>query len=442
MEPEIAIRFTFTDILLSSIYTSIIFAIYWFARIKNRDLTYYNYYLPGLSLKLIGTLFFSFVYVYYYKDGDALNYFYSSKILGGLLFKDPLSFCKIFFLGDVSFENLDKFDTRFLLPMYLTDKFTFFFVRLITPLNLISFGNFFTCSVLLAAITYTGVWKLYTVFCRQFQGSEKQMAIAILFIPSVVFWGSGLLKDTVTISALGWFIYAMHSLMNKRTIRPFGYLLISGYLLFSIKPYILYAIIGASSVWFASYYLKKIIIPLERLIYAPIVISFFAAISLFLVFQISKKQERFSVAGKEGEFIPKQATSNAKSTFYREPINDSYLSALKSVPANINLTLFRPYVWETNGILSIGAAIESLLLLQFLILLLVRYKIIHLLPQLFKDPFLVFSLSFILILSFIVGFSTDNFGTLDRFRIPVLPFYVAICFILYKQSKDKKKQAV
>jgi hypothetical protein len=30
------------------------------------------------------------------------------------------------------------------------------------------------------------------------------LAYAILFIPSVIFWGSGFMKDTITLSCIGW----------------------------------------------------------------------------------------------------------------------------------------------------------------------------------------------------------------------------------------------
>lgn len=51
-------------------------------------------------------------------------------------------------------------------------------------------------------------------------------------------------------------------------------------------------------------------------------------------------------------------------------------------------------------------------------------------PLMLKNHLLSFSLIFSLFFAFSVGISTSNFGSLVRYRIPVLPFFVACLFIM------------
>jgi len=424
-------NFTAGDIFLSSIYIMMILFGCWFIKLKNPHLPYYRFFLPALFVKFIGTILFCCVYIYHYKGGDAIAYFRSSHVLGDLLFKEPATLVKILFTGDVSFTDLTKFDSHKGTLLYTDDKYSFFFVRLITPLNILSFGNFLTCSILLAAVAFTGSWKLYTVFCNEFPHLTKPLAMAIFFFPSVLFWGSGLLKDTVTISAVGWFIYALYTILNtKRAVYGFVCLLISALILLFIKPYILYGLIGAGAIWITAYYLKKIPLTIERYFYAPVIVALFVFISAFLVYGLAKEQGRFSVDKAQRVVATKQANTRAASSFYTPAIGNSIASVTKWIFVNINVTLFRPYYWEAKNFMMKCASLENLFLMGFLIWLLIKFRIVFLFKHIFSSPLLIFSFFFVIILSLIVGFSTDNFGTLDRFRVPVLPFYLVLCFIL------------
>ncbi len=441
MFSETQLNFTAGDIFLSFVYIMMILFGCWFIKLKNSHLSYYRFLFPALLAKFIGTILFCCVYIYHYKKGDAIVYFKSSSLISDLLFKEPITFVKILLTGDVSFNDLTLFDSHKGRLMIHDDNYSFFFVRLITPLHILSFGNFLTCSILLAAIAFTGSWKLYTLFCTEFPHLTKQMAIAIFFFPSVLFWGSGLLKDTVTISAVGWFIYALYNILKKKeTVHAFVYLFISAFILLFIKPYILYGLIGAGSIWITAHCLRKIPLTIERYFFAPIIIVAFVVVSAFLVYSLAKEQGRFSVEKAQNVLASKQANAPSTSSFVTPAIGSSVSSIAKWIFVNINLTLFRPYYWEAKNFLMKCASLENIFMMGFLIWLLVKFRIVFLFKYLFSSPLLIFSFFFVIILSLIVGVSTNNFGTLDRFRVPVLPFYMIVCFILrsYLPASFKK----
>lgn len=81
------------------------------------------------------------------------------------------------------------------------------------------------------------------------------------------------------------------------------------------------------------------------------------------------------------------------------------------------------------------SALESLAFLGLLIYVVLSSK------QLIKkvvDKNVLFALVFSLIFAFAVGVSTFNFGTLSRYKIPLVPFY-AVALVLLSQSKSEKK---
>jgi len=74
-----------------------------------------------------------------------------------------------------------------------------------------------------------------------YPNNHRHFAIAVFYVPSLFFWGSCLMKDSITLSALGgFFILAIICLLNKANdFLTSVQLIVSSYLLFTLKPYIL-----------------------------------------------------------------------------------------------------------------------------------------------------------------------------------------------------------
>ena len=89
---------------------------------------------------------------------------------------------------------------------------------------------------------------------------------------------------------------------------------------------------------------------------------------------------------------------------------------LTLAPQAINVSLFRPYLWEVNNPLMLLSALESFFLLIFCIIVIVKCNI-----KIWKfllQPDILFTLLFSIPFAFAVGVSTFNFGTLVRSRDP------------------------
>src|SRR5947207_1101962 len=82
---------------LDFVLTPIYLAIFYFIAVRTRERhsenpLYKRYYMRGLTFKLGGSLFFSIIYIFYYKGGDSLNYYYAISPLYKAFFSSPGNF--------------------------------------------------------------------------------------------------------------------------------------------------------------------------------------------------------------------------------------------------------------------------------------------------------------------------------------------------------------
>ena len=199
------------------------------------------------------------IYLFYYKGGDTTNYFKGAICMINLMFKNFPVYLDIM-SGNNSFENYMAFDSSTGYPptyMYRDEK-TFAVVRYINPLVLLCMKSFVPTTIVLASLAFSGPWRLFLMFCREFPGLSKQLAVAILFVPSVFFWGSGLLKDTFTFSAICWYTFSFYKafIVKEKRLINLIFLLMSVWILISIKPYLFIAIFPGSVLWYVFHMLS------------------------------------------------------------------------------------------------------------------------------------------------------------------------------------------
>ena len=198
------------DILLTPIYLGVVlFLAKIYEKSKIAEHPEYKYFTKGLMVKIFGAFALGCVYMFYYDGGDTTNYFQTARAYNNLAFYNWDDFIEGWFgnPGAINVGNYFTSDTGY--PIYShRDHHSFFVVRLLIPIVFLGSKSYFCSSVLTATLTYTGAWKLYRTFLYEFPKLKKELAIAVIFIPSCVFWGSGLMKDSFTLSAIGWFTYA------------------------------------------------------------------------------------------------------------------------------------------------------------------------------------------------------------------------------------------
>ncbi|MGC1242423.1 MAG: hypothetical protein WA874_12590, partial [Chryseosolibacter sp.] len=110
-------------------------------------------------------------------------------------------------------------------------------------------------------------------------------------------------------------------------------------------------------------------------------------------------------------------------------LDGSWQSMLRLAPQAINISLFRPYLWGVKNPLMLLSALEGLSLLGLTLHLLVRVRL-RLFTYL-RRPDVLFCFVFAVVFSFAVGVSTFNFGSLSRYKIPMMPFFLLMLGIIH-----------
>lgn len=416
-------------------------------RIENYDV--YKYYLPGLLAKIVGSISICLVYTLYYTSGDSTGYFEEGRSIYNLAYKDLSYFFEVLFSGPTA-ENYSYFDetTTFIdYHAYVSDHGAMFISRLIAPLYIFTFNSFLGVTILLCWICYGGIWKLYMLFCEQFPAIKRELAISILFVPSVVFWGSGLLKDTVTLACVGWYSYYFYwvFIRNKYKLRNILMIALSAYLLISLKAYILVALLPGSLIWVSYDKIAKTKNKAVRVIIAPILMIGGVFGAFYSLSYLGDVLGEYSLDNVLDRAVVVQ--KDLKSSYYGGNSFDigdfdaSVGSVLAKSPLAINATLFRPYLWEVKNPLMLLTALESAYIMFLTMGLLIRLKFLGFFKLIWENPLLLFSVLFSLFFAFSVGLSTPNFGALARLKIPCIPFFVANLFVLRHlyEKKTKKK---
>lgn len=447
MPPEFPTKFTLEDYLFTPLCVILILAtVFMIRRRQGIGNTNYKYFLPGLAIKLFASISMCYVYLYFYVGGDTLNYYFSSRVMLELLKVDAPSFFKIVFLGDLSPETISIFTVQTGRPLYLSDPFSFFIVRLTIPFSFISMGSLVVTSLLFTCFSYSGIWKLYLVFIEEFPTMKKELAIAVLFIPSVFFWGSGILKDPITFSSVGWFIYAFYKIFFKKKTKPiyFIQLAVSSFLMLSIKPYIFYILFPSISIWLLMSLLGKIKTGFIKIISFPIMLGIFTLSTYILLAELGKEKSKFSIDQIFNfALVTQKDLQNEEyggSSFDIGSFDANIGSMITKAPLAINYALFRPYIWEAKNMLMVFSALENMVILLLTIYFLIRIKFRKIRRTMSQHPIIFFSFSYAIVFAFSVGISTSNFGALVRYKIPFIPFYIASIFILLKEHEKKNTE--
>lgn len=437
------------DILLTPIYIFIIYIIAY--RIKATQIIKhpeYTYFVKGITVKIFGGIAFALVYTFYYQGGDTYTYFIDSRALGKLFLTNMQPALSIL-MGNLTPENLSAFnaETGGLHYYVMKDSNTFTVVRYSMLFNLIGAQTYIPTTILISCLSYVGIWKVFRLFKTLYSEHTKYLAIAILFMPSFIFWGSGIMKDTYIVGATCWITYNFYQIFISHKKIPINVILfiINFIIILNIKPYIVGCLIPSMIFWLNQAYIKKIKSALFRAILLPFILVILGYAGLYIFSNVSKSMGDYGTVDaainkarvtqedllREGQY--------GSNSYDLGDIDGSTSGLLKIAPLAIFTALYRPFLTEIGNPLMALSALENFLLLMFTIIIIVKTKPLKMLNILRKHPILQYSLVFSIMVAFGVGLATANFGALVRYKIPLVPFYFSTLFLIYQIAQKEKE---
>jgi hypothetical protein len=432
------------DLAITPLLLIVIGIVAYFARPYATDSTNRKYFFPALILKILGAIVLGFIYQFYYTGGDTFNYHtHGSRHIWEAFVDSPsVGFSLFFSSGDYT-QGVYKYASKI---AFFQDPPSFFVVKVAFLFDIITFSSYSATSALFGVVSFMGGWQLFLSFYKRTPTLHKWQAAATLFIPSVIFWGSGLLKDTLTFSAIGFLTYSLNYFFfqKKFSFSQILLMIISIWILFSVKKYILLCYLPAALLWIYLDNLAQIKSWAVKILVTPIIIVFLIVSSYYAVIFVGEGDSRYSVdrlaitAKVTAYDIGFYSGREAGSGYSLGELDGTFGSLVSKIPAAVNVSLYRPYLWEVQNPLMFLSALESfgIAILTFYVL----FKKRLLFFKALRDPTIVFCLVFSLTFAFAVGVSTFNFGTLTRYKIPLLPFFVlALGYILHYPYNLKRE---
>jgi len=364
-------------------------------------------YLLAFSLKLFAGLCLGWIFYHYYGHGDTIAFFEKSKTIASL-------------------PPHDYFSTIFSSSNYTTASHPriLFFIKFLSFFTMITGNSYWLASMYLSLISFFSSWYFVVCLIKLFPPLKKVALVCFLFIPSIVFWSSGILKDTIAFSSLLFAIGTIIKVYHQKSVSVIEWILsiVAIFILFKLKHYLLITLLVFTGLLFFVRLIRK-----ARPIYKiAALLAFIIAIATTQLIHPYLKFDRIGLTLYENN----QAILNKSDPEDRLNISidsPSIGSIVTVIPAALQTGLFRPSLFDRSPIWGWIHRIENTLLsILFVasIILYFKYR-----PEI-DFPLILAALLAIVLLATMLTLSTPNFGSLVRYKNAFLPFFFLISSIL------------
>ncbi|MHC2992770.1 hypothetical protein OB13_14715 [Pontibacter sp. HJ8] len=422
------------SVLIYSLNLLVLAGLVWWLWKQDWEATLRPFFFPALLLKLCCGVLLGVLSFHILERGDTQLYYNRAQLAYDTFSEQGLgTYLRYLFLNDATgtplaavqrpyYESVWNMSKLLSIPMVLTQ------------------GNYYISSLYLSLFSFAGLWFLVNAITRFFPATAIAALIAFLFFPSVLYWSSGVMKESFLMGgmglALGSFLLLLYAGKQKR--QRLLYLLLIGlgiYLIWLVKYFVAVALglmLVLSLLLKALFYTEK----LSRFHWS------WKLLTLLLLFTGTALLASQLNPNLHVETLPDAVYLNYQKSLaasagkpridfpYLEP---TYLSFTLHSQLALAGILFRPFIWEAYNIRSFLASIENTLLLLL---------VFGFLRDLFQENkwkwqygyLVVAVLVYLLVMGVLLAYSMPNLGTLSRYRIVIIPFLVYLLLLCNTNS--------
>jgi len=435
---------SFIDFVMYPSICLIILIVVFFISSKSKDAIVRKHFFSFFFVKVLCMTLFGLLYEYYYHGGDTYNYFAESYVLTEMFYEEPLAVLKFYF--STHEEALQFMPSEYSTLHYVHAPASGFVIKSASLFNLITFSTYFSTSLFFTLFSSMGIWFLFRTVLNIYPKIESAVALSILYVPSMLFWGSGLMKDTIVVGSMGFLVHYFHEIFFKSNRQPVNliYILTTVYVIYIVKIYVLICLVPCLFIWYFLVFQHKIKNNTTRIFLKPILFSIALVIGVFSVNKLTESDERYSLdkiestAQETSSYIYRISQLEGGSAYSIGDISFTPTNIPFLILKAVNVTIYRPYLWEIKNVVMAIASIESLFFFGFTLLIFYKKGTKHIFKTISGDPFLLSMFIYAISFSFSVGMTSFNFGALSRYKIPMLPFFCLILVCVYLKPKKKK----
>ncbi|MBC7923271.1 MAG: hypothetical protein H7Z75_19515 [Ferruginibacter sp.] len=405
------------------------------ARAPLRKLFFY-----ALPAKLLAGIALGLLYTHYYPyPSDTFLFFADARLLARLAGDSPEAYARVLLF--------DRFpDAR--LPaalVYGSESRSFFFVKTLSLLNVATANSYWLASLYLSLFSFWGLWRAANALALRFPGTHRAAALGFLFFPSVVFWSSGVLKESLVMGAIGGLTAAGLTCVGEAKKPPRSWHPRQGFLvglalvvLWKLKYHYFVAFVACAAAGGGAILVCRRLRVESR--WAKIgvwLLGFVGLASLGTLLHYNLHLANFlAVLVQNHDTI--YALSAPENRIEFNHLTPDPVSLLRNLPVALLSGLFRPLVWEGRTLPQWLTGTENLFLLGLTGIAGYRFgkgQAFGPAPFSFLPAFTAGA--YILLLATTLAFSTPNFGTLARYKVAFLPFFVYLLAVGAARNHDE-----
>ncbi len=409
------------------------------SRIRKYPLSQRKLFINAFRFKIFCSVIFALITAYYYKGGDSEMFLYAVRDMQQAMGANELSVPDLFLMEKVDEQHplayyFQQDLTKYYVIGFMRHSGNFMVPKLGVLPYILFFKSYLAMCLVFSFFALAGTIRLFKLFLHYFPTMQREIALATLFLPSACYWSSGFLKDSICFGAVGFLLYGLFNLFirRKNLVTSVFWVGVSVYLLYMIKVYILLALIPGMGFWlFGEMSTGVRNISLKRFVtFLSLVVAGIAAYQFVTYLTSDVALSRFSM----DNLI--ESSDYSRRILERRGGEGSGFSYGTTNPVLLLLngliaTFFRPFPWEISSFIVLFSAVEALIFLALMVFLFYKKGFGAPFRKVFDTPILILSFSFAVIFAVSVGISTTNFGSLSRYKIPCLPFYLMFIFGAY-----------
>ena len=370
-----------------------------------------NFYWPALLLKVACGLLLGLLYTYYYSANDTFYFFDAAIVLSNKAHTNIFEYLMTLIEPD---------------PGYFSGEArSLFFIKVVSVVALLTYGNYWIASIYFSLLTFYSAWYLTKVIVTNQPAIKLAAVVSFLFFPSAVFWSSGIIKESLAMASLFFLSAIVFNIWCNQRVRPLLYLL---------------GILAIAVTWNLKYYYIGLFLPIVT---GALIVkwisntfkfqSFFREIILFGFFllvgigAISFIHPNFNmlviaevVVANNKAFVE---LSSPDDVIHFVNLQANAASLILNAPWAFISGIYRPFVLEATSVIKVVASIENLFLLALTVVPIVRWRKLE--NSNFRILFLA-ALLYCIVLCIFLAMSSPNFGTLARYKVGFLSFFVLL----------------
>ena len=283
--------------------------------------------------------------------------------------------------------------------VYWSTLGTLVHTKLMTLFTILTLGSEYLNILFYNFLFFLGQLAFYKTLYSYFPQKKWVLLLTVFFIPSVLFWCSGIHKDGLVFSLSGAIIYCTHHYLAKKQLRFLLQMIVFLALLLCIRYFYFLCILPPLLILLIFHSRKK----LNWIFLGAYLVLGIAFFSVKFILPINPLQ---LIINKQEEYFKAQGYSDMETPL----LQDNVQSFLQNLPVALDHAFLRPYPDPTSKLKYFFHGLDVWFVMAMMLLSLFYFKRNN------WSPIHIFIVFYTLSVLLFIGYTIPNCGAVVRYR--------------------------